>query len=357
MANPIVAAAPKIATVNKLIAPSTVRYTLNQSMAIQPGQQTQVNLKTGNIIRAMFMELQYSIIVGTTAMPASSILAGDEFSLINQFLLQTNDNDVIINASGIELMAARGQLNKHLVRKNAQLLAGVSASTTVVIDKTLVIPFWMLDTLHGVDSALDTRTMDPNGLQLSINWNTVSSLTSVAGVTLGGALKCNIWTMESFGGFTPILDLRVDKIPLPSLTSGSTGNEIALPIASNLEYRGFIIHQQAGSTLVDTPGVLTNFTVKNGQTDIVNINPVPWNEARNQMSGEVQSVTDAETGFVSPASDIEAWVFVDLVADGYLTEAISAKGLSSLTLKYDVAAGLTNPQVTVYPVKIFTPAA
>ena len=75
------------------------------------------------------------------------------------------------------------------------------------------------------------------------------------------------------------------------------------------------------------------------------------------MSGEVQSVTDAETGFVSPASDIEAWVFVDLVADGYLTEAVSAKGLSSLTLKYDVAAGLTNPIVTVYPVKIFTPAA
>ncbi len=347
----VLVAPPAILT-NKqqLIAPSGLRKRRNCTLPIVPGGSNEVTVITGNMIRYLAINLQYTLIYGTAAFAPATMQPGDEFAAIQSFILQTSSGDVILNMSGAELRYVLARNNKRLLPPNTAFL-GAGTAANVVIDRTLVIPFWMINDKVSVETELNTTNIPKGGLVAKIQWATAAQVTSAAGASLGGLLNCNIYSLESFGGYLPNLDLRIDRLPLTNAAANATRIPLDLPTDSNLSYYGFSLHQTSAG---NDAQVISAFSFMSGGTRIIDhCYPLAEDEIDQQID-PYGPVSFADTVAASSQVDARAWTFFRLPEDGYKTEAVEAAQQPDLKLEFDFNSAAT-PAVTVYLWTLLSP--
>ena len=361
MSTVMVAPAAKAVPSQTLIAPANIIYRRNSSGSINPGASTQISLDTGNKVRFLAIRLQYTLTQPGTpvAITQANILPGDEFGLIESLVLKTTDNDYIIDATALELLKVYARLN----RRHKPILTALRTAGTgsPVIDSTLVIPFWMLQSVNHVETVLNLTKVLQGQINLQINWGTVASVTSIAGMTLTGAMTVEIRTLETYGGSVPTMDCRIAKIPLLNVSAGAQKQVTDIPVASNLEYWGFLTHEYITSTEADTPGILAGFRAKNGTNyfldGAVNSHRQVLFQVNPEFTGyDGDAYATGEILDYSAATKADAWTFWPLAWDGYKTETLATKGLSGLKFEYDIAATApAGSAVDVYAYQIFKP--
>ncbi len=359
MPGPIIAPEAQVSAQQQLSAPSGIRYKMSSSGPIQPGGKTVFNLAVGNKIRFLALRLMYTLTQPTTAVAIApaNILPGDEFALLQQLQIYTSDNDYILSATAMELLAV---WNRLLRRRKPVLAALKNAGTTSpVIDSTIVIPFWMLTSKNHVETELNTTRLLQGQLSCVATWGTVANVCSIAGMTLGGAMQAEIRSLEAFGAFTPLQDLRITKIGLLNVAPGNLRQKTPVPVASNLDYFGFIVHEYNTATnpVTDQPGVISRFAFMSGDTGMISdcnlgsLRQQLWQTAP-QFTTDGNAEANGETLMYSSAAAYDAWTYVPYAWDGYKTESFSTAGLTNLVFDYDVASGVTSPAVDVYGIQI-----
>lgn len=334
----------------QLVAPSGLRKRLNCSLPIASGAQKEATIATGNMIRYFGVELQYTLIYGTAAFAPANMQPGDEFGIIKSLMIQTASGDVILNLSGPELRYVLGRANKRLLPPNSAFL-GSGTAANVAVDRTLVVPFWLIQDHMDVQTELNTTQIPKGGLTVKIQWGTISDVTTAAGASLGGLMNCNIWTLESFGGYVPDLDFRINRIPLVGAAASAQGIKMDLPTESNLSYYGFTLHQQSSGSDAQ---VITSFSFASGGTRIYDsLLPSAIDEIDQQVN-PYATATYGDTVAASSLVDARAWTFFKIPEDGYKTEAVEAAQQPDLTLKFDFNSS-ASPSVIVYLWTLLSP--
>lgn len=313
-------------------------------------------LGRGMILRESALRLSGSM---TWASAANNNLAtaarGDEWAAINRIDLIANGSDIIRSFSGPQLRMFNRLVYNSPGRLSAQYGDGSTASPT--FDSTLILPLWQFLAARPMDTALDTSRL--SDLRLEVTTETANGVQSAAAPTAIAA-TLDIETLESFGIEGVFSDCKI--YPIQSSYSAANGAaQIQLPVSAL--YRGFFINTATSGASIgdDAANVITNVKLVSGTTVFYDC-PWPilrdWQRQRTGMNRSlVQTTAGAATvngnwlrAMRSARVDEDAWAFMDLCPDGYLTEGIDSVGLSELYLELNVASACT---VTVLPVQIF----
>lgn len=356
----LVAPSGSVSPATKVSAPAGVQFRRNVSGPILPGSSTSLQISTGNKFRFIGIRLQYTLVQPGTpvAITPSNILAGDEFGLIQSVILSTTDNDYIVNAKALELIKVWGRLNPH--HKPVLPALKNAGTTSPVIDSTIVIPFWLLKYFDPVETSLNTKALLPGQLNMTINWGTVANVTSIAGASLGGAMTVELRTLENYGGTVPVKDFRINRIPLLNVAAGASRITTDIPFASNLSYVGFITHEYVTSTGLDSPGILSQFRMKNGEFYFYDCPPnvmrqICMQQADHFLGYSGDAYSNGELIDYSSQTSDDAWTYTPICWDGYETEALSTGGKSGLKFEYDIASTApSGAAVDVYGLQILT---
>lgn len=359
MPGPIIAPAAQVSAQQKISAPAGIRYRTSATGPIQAGGKTAFALSVGNKIRFLALRLMYTLTqpASAIAIAPANIAPGDEFGLLQQLQIFTSDNDYILSASAMELLAVWNRLLPR--RKPVYAPLKNAGATSPVIDSTLVIPFWMLNANNHVETELNTTRLLQGQLTALATWGNVGNVCTIAGMTLGGALQAEIRALEAYGAFTPLQDLRFTKINLLGVAPGVLRQKTPVPVATNLDYFGFIVHEYNSGTnpVTDQPGVLSRLSFKSGETAMISdcnlgsLRQQLWQTAP-QFTTDGDAEANAESFLISSLTNYDAWTYVPYSWDGYKTEDFSTAGLTDLHFEYDVAAGVVNPAVDVYGIQI-----
>jgi hypothetical protein len=115
-------------------------------------------------------------------------------------------------------------------------------------------------------------------------------------------------------------------------------------------YRGFIINTTTTATpAVDTTGLLTNVRLISGSTVFFDLDEVTLQQGGHLVDGvpfAIEKVTGTGLGFyptprISSNSKEQAWYFLNLVTDGYLSECINTARFNEFFLEMNLSAGCT----------------
>ena len=362
MAGNVVAPAATQSVATTLNAPSGVMYRRNTSGPINPGAGTTLQIETGNKFRFLALRLQYTLTQPATpvAITPSNILAGDEFGIIKSLVIKTTDNDYIVDANAMELIKV---YNRLCPRHKPVLPALKNAGTgSPVIDSTLIIPFWMLDSKNHVETSLNTSRILAGQLNCVIQWGTVANVTSIAGASLTGALTVELRSLETYGGSIPTIDMRINKMPLLNIASGALRQTTNLDVAQNLEYWGLLVHEYITNG-ADNANILSRFAVRNGGVYYLDAAPISHRQTLLQTAAvgftgfDGDAYSNGEILDYSSSTVQDAWTFYPFAWDGYKTEDFQTAGKSSLKMEYDCNTGLpANAAVDVYGFQIFRAA-
>lgn len=322
------------------------------------GKKFVQQLERGELYRELVLRLSGTV---TYAAGASNTVAGtargDEWSLINTIRVVANGNDVIREYSGTMLRLLNFAIYGNVGRIAPQI--GDATTAAPAYDSTLIIPFWQPMAARPMDTAFDSSKAVQFRLEVitetAANFNTGTAPTGIAG-------SLDIGAMTSFGLTGMFTDCKIS--PLIVAPTGAGNNwQLDLPVTSL--YRAFLINvaNGGGQEATDLPNAVTNIQIKSGGTQFFDM-PFrfmqDWHYQRTYLKREyIQNVaaTSALTGgftrvLKSLKLDLDAWAFLDLVPDGYLTEAIDSYGFSELKLLFNTTAACT---ITVLPIYLYPP--
>jgi hypothetical protein len=332
-------------------------------------------LSRANIYREIRLRLYGTLTYAAAANNAAATLGrGDEWSLIERVDIVKNGSDVIRSFTGAQLKIWNRIWYGTLPRISPFL--GDGATAAPAFDSTLIIPFWMPRSFYPLDTALDSSRLSDFRIEVTV--------ASAAGVTSGAtpptAVNANldISSYESFGLTLENTDLRIYSI---QEVLGAANQQLQIPLPVNAVYRSFLINFAASglSTAADiapftrtnngnylTAAGIQNVKLQSGPTVFRDDNAAVLLEYHRFKTDTVREINPnaAQTGvpsvllpsFVNGGRSAnlneDAWLYLDMVQDGYGTEAIDSYGWTELYLELNVAGAGT---VTVMPMQMYPP--
>jgi hypothetical protein len=217
--------------------------------------------------------------------------------------------------------------------------------------------------VRPLDTALDSRVL--SDLKIRVTWGTFTDIHDDASAWTAEP-TLDVHSLESAnikGPFALQTIYSMSKI----ITANDSKFQIFLPV--NDVYRGFLINTTDAG--VDANDILNNVKIKSGTTvffdcpaeviqqydgwlhpginhpidNLLNTGGTDRVEAPNSMNiyNKLQRSDKSNQG---------GWYFIDLVTDGYLSDAIDTLGFSEFYLELDVSVGAGTTQIDVLPIQI-----
>lgn len=320
-----------------------VRVRRQQPHVYGANTKTVQPLSRGMIYRELALQLTGQTTDATNAQ--SGVQRGDEWGVVQRIDIVANGNDVIRSLSGNELW----WYNKMAYGASPRVTSAIGAGTAnPSFDSTLIIPFWMPQSVRPLDTALDSRRL--SDLRLEITWGTHANISSTA-TAFTTTPQIQVMSVESWGVDGPFSGSQLNKIQR-NVASANQQERMDLPTGPM--YRGFLINVANTANTADQVGSVTNVKLISG-TNV--IRDMPFNALRDWARLRVNSNREyvgLTTGYIEPRRGStnnlqDSWVFMDLVTDGLMTEAVDAAGLSELYLEFNVGAACT---LNVLPMKV-----
>lgn len=321
------------------------------------GQQFTIQLGRGMIYRELVLRLSGTIAItgGAANNTAAGWARGDEWAICARIEVIANGGDVIRSFTGPQLRVLNHALGGQ-PRVSAQI--GDAATASPAFDSTLIIPFWQPFAIRPMDTALDSSKV--GDLRLVITTDASANIHSNGTGAIAAVL--DVHSIESFGVQGIFTDFQMASSQ--TIFAGAT-TEGSIDLVVGPVYRAILINAANGasSLATDLPNAISNVKIKSGTTvfrDMQFRALQDWQRQRMNMGREnVQNVAATAPitgGFLnrvkSTRQDEDAWALIDLVQDGYLSEAIDTIGYSELKLELNVSAAAT---ITIIPFKLYPP--
>lgn len=366
-----------------------VRLLPEQPIDFQANSKVIKPLRRGMILRELSLRLFGAITCTAANNLRTAMPVGDEWALIQRLDIVVNGSDNIRSFTGEQLW----WLNRVMYGMNPSVTPQLgdavsngagSGTANPAFDSVLKIPFWMPRSTKPFDTVLDTAQV--SDIRIEVQWGTFTSINSNA-TAFTTTPQLQVQSLESFAleGQGPFLLSRIFPI-IKNVVAANQREKIEIPVGTR--YRGFLINCKSTDGLTDNPfnpptntvGI-QNIKLTSGGTTFVDIPEpmlregadlsacipfaLPWGFIRSTGANVTTSnpafggITGAIPGnsLQSPVrnsskSDQNAWLWLDMCSDGYLSEAIDTRGWSELTMELDMAAA---QQVTVFPFQIVDP--
>ena len=308
-----------------------VRMRTEQSLEFVKNGRDSVSLDRGMVYRELVLKLSCEIDSdGANAVDGTNIRPGDLWAVVKRLNLKLNSNDNIRSISGEQL----AWLNLLLYNSTPRLpynLLNLGTGTGASEESYLVLPLWMPNSVKPIDTALDATLL--SDLKLEIEWGDIADITSATDAAFATNPQIDVYTLESFGLEGPFNTARLFEIEYDSVPN-TDNYRIDLPV--NNMYRAFLIETKDGSGN-DLADAIDNIRLRSGTTHFVDVDARALREWYYLRNGLMPVYDDANEGefpwFASDNSDRDAWTFLDLVTDGFLTESLDTLGFSSLTME------------------------
>ena len=324
--------------------PQQVRFRTQKTLNyVANGKQVE-QLSRGMVYREMFLRLVGAPTVTLGNNTQAKTLRGDEWSLIKKIEIIANNTDVLKSFSGNDLWwlnyfwyGAAPHITSNL---------GDGATANVPFDSTLIIPFWMPNSLRPIDTALDAREL--SDLKIEVTWGDHLDMNADnTGFTTAPTLEVN--SLESFLVKGPFAQWRVYTLE-KEITASSTQFQILLPVGPM--YRGFTIITTDDD--VEVSGILNNLKLKSGTTVFADMPGEVLQQVGSLRAGIGRGHTNgAAVDYLAlrrGAGNSYLGVYnYDHVTDGFKSESIDTLGFSEFELELDVSVGSGTTKIYVIP--------
>lgn len=311
-------------------------------LTYRANQRNFVDLDMGAYLRELQLELSCVIAASSgQAVSDANIMSGDEFGVIRELRLVANNNQVLFQLTGEQLLWYNAFKYQNWGRSS--LAAGIAGSASATVRRVLCIPFWQLGGYDVRDTLLDTTRLA--GFRMEVLWGDVGDITSATGAafTTDPVLKIAGWEqgLEKPREFS---QNRVFQITETDVAAQSRF-QIQLPVDSL--YRGFLFNAKNDSGVDKTSQLIDNIKLISGGTTFIDMPGTMLQDLGYRRSCLTIAMDDAgnvlDDPFASDASEYNAWTYLDLLGDGglslkYMGESFEAAGLSQATLELETSA-------------------
>ncbi|MGH7249338.1 MAG: hypothetical protein ACREGC_00005 [Minisyncoccia bacterium] len=303
-------------------------------------------LGLGMLYRELALTLDGAITSGNTSNTygTTTLLGGDEWKLISKIEIVVNGGDTIRSMTGEELYMWNAFIFNRPPRRPT--LTTSSAS----FDTTLILPFWDYRSISPVDSLLDSSKL--SDLRVQVTWGTADSMTSFTGNTFTTNPTLTITSRESYGLKGRFSVNRQFRITNPAAVTTQKGYQFLMPLGNI--YKGFFINTKDLSG-DDLANCIDRFQLVSGTNVFVDTNFKTIRDWQTMRKYQINDVATNTTPTIQPLaisnkSLFDAWTYVDLIDDGYLTEAIDTYKLPELKILLDVNQTINT--ITIIPDQI-----
>jgi hypothetical protein len=324
-----------------------VRWRKQQPVTYVSGAKQVIQLSRGMIYREMYLNLTCTPTLSAANNTIANAAKGDQWGVVKRIDIVANASDIIRSFTGEQLWF----LNRFYYGFNPRVFSilGDGATANPVLDSTLIIPFWSPRSAKPMDTCLDSREL--SDLRLEITWGTFTDVNSAATAWTTNP-QIVVGSLEAFGIDGPFNLARVTQVQVTP-AGANTGLRVDLPVGP--QYRGLLINTTTGGN--DTTGLVTNVKLISGTTVFYDQSEGMIRDTfhlRNDLLFPFTRPTAAGIGFIpralnSPANNQDAWYGIELVTDGYTTEAIDTYGFSEFYLELALSAAAT---VNILPLTI-----
>jgi len=309
----------------RFLTEPTIEYVANSERTIK--------IDRGFNIRELAIKLTANINVASSGdtTTRANIVASGIWGLIRNIRLKLNSNNNIRDFSG-DILQMLNWFYYNQGDLDALNVVGIAADGSQIVETTLLIPLWMVDSRKPIDTMLAAPIL--SDLSLTVNWGNAANVGTGTGFEISSA-TLEVSKLVSYGLNGPF-NTQVLNVIEENTVGVSSRFQVELPVG-NL-YRSFLIGQQT-SAGVDDPGNIKNVRLFSGGTDYFNLDFEAyqnWQKRRNRQTQYLDSTAALDTNFVSSNRDLDAWLYVDLVTDGLMSETLNTTGFSTLKLEFDV---------------------
>jgi len=321
-----------------------VRYRKHTNVQFSTNNKITEDLSRGMIIRELYLNLTgAATVAGAAALPAN-VQRGDEWGCVKRIDIVANGTDVIRSISGNALRWLNLFQYGRFPRVTPALIDGATANGA--FDSTLLIPFWMPKAVRPIDTALDSREL--SDLTIEITWGTFTDINSAASAWTTEP-QIDVYALESFGVKGPFSQSRVYTLE-QEITATNARFQTRLQVGPM--YRGFLINTTDAD--VDQGDILNNLKLQSGTTVFADLSEAVLKEIALQRMAIQRSFNGLVYDDLSGGDNnsIEGWYFLDLVTDGFMSEAIDSLGFSELEFESDVTVGGGTTKLNIYPIQV-----
>lgn len=319
---------------------STIKYSANNKIS--------EGLSRGMIYREILLRLKGTPTIAAVDNTGANTGRGDAWAAIKKIELIANGTDVLKTLDANALFWFN--LYWYSVAPTIEPTIGDAATANPAFDLTMILPLWMPRSIRPLDTALDSREL--SSLEVAITWGDHTDVNSAAtGWTVEPTVE--IGSLESFNISGPFSQWRIFAIE-KAITASNSQFQIKLPVGKM--YRGFLLNTTDAG--VDSGAILNNVKLISGTTVFFDLNAgvgmLPqWTRQRQGIVRTFDAGGNDYDAFQKSAnSDVDGWLYLDLVTDGFLSEAIDTLGLSEFTMELDVTVGAGATKLVVYPMQI-----
>jgi hypothetical protein len=318
---------------------ATVTYTANQKVSQKLGK--------GTWLRYMALRLRCAPTVIAGSNTAANTKPGDEWNVCQRIDVILG-GETVFSLSGEELR----MWNRIWFRVNPRVTITIGDGTTAnpSADSVLLIPFATPGLARPQDTMLDAT--DADDFKIEITFGDHTSINSAAsGFTTSPTVV--VATKEAYGNPGYWVD-RLMTRNSNAATGANTDLRVDLPIG-NYKYPAFLIHVEDASGN-DLTTAINRIRLKSGVRTFIDVDGETVQQTQMLVDNVEQDQYPTSAGLIfyddaarSSNSNARAWYYIPYSDDGYLTEALDARGLSDLYFSFDVSAACT---VTVMAVTI-----
>ncbi|HYU02104.1 MAG TPA: hypothetical protein VEK85_17170 [Gemmatimonadales bacterium] len=318
---------------------ATVTYTANQKVAQKLGK--------GSWLRYMALRLRGAPTLAAASNTNALTKPGDEWAVVVRVDIILG-GETVFSMSGEELR----MWNRIWYRVNPRGTVVIGDATTAnpSFDSVLLIPFATPGLARPQDTALDAT--DADDFRIEVTWGDHTSINgSASAMTTAPTLV--VATKEAYGNTGYWVDRLMTRND-NTATGANSDLRVDLPIG-NYKYPAFLIHVEDASGN-DLAANVNRIKLKSGPRTFIDIDGETAQQAQMLVDNVEQDQYPTSAGALfyddsarSSNSNARSWYYIPYSDDGYLTEALDARGLSDLYFSFDVAAAC---KVTVLAVTI-----
>lgn len=304
-----------------------IRFRKQRPNAFLKGNPVEEKLKLGFVYRELYFRLHGTVNV-TAAGTANSAPMNPE-SIIKRLAVIMDGNNTLRVTDG---PALRELTRTYYGTYGHHSVVDPTSVAQQSFDSYLVLPIWMPHSLRPIDTALDSSPL--SNFTYEISWGDISDIVGDATAAWVTEPQIECRSLESFGVSPPGDQWRSYSISQP-IAAANTQMQIPLTIGNMV--RAFQIRTLANNgagVAAPARSVLNNLKLISGsetyfdldEYDLANLGTIRKN------------VDSIDTGYY----------YVDMVTDGYMTEALDSLGFSELYLEADVNAP-AGARIDVWP--------
>jgi hypothetical protein len=341
-----------------------VRRRFQKTIEYQTNGQVTKDLGRGMVYRNIVLRLQAQPTLTAANNLTDGVQRGDTWGVVKLIEIMANNNQVIRSLSGNQLWWLNYFMFGTVPPVNPLLgnYDGAAGTANPASDVCLVLPFWMFRSVRPLDTALDSRKL--SDLKIRVTWGTFTDIHDDASAwTANPTLE--VHSLESANVKGPF-SLQTVYSMSKTITADESKFQVFLPTGD--VYRAFLINTTDAG--VDEGDIMKNLKIKSGTTVFYDAPGKVIQQADGWMYpgiahpiGNLQNTAGAgplegtTLGIYnklqrSDSSNQAGWYFVDLVTDGYLSDAIDTLGFSEFYLELDVKVGAGTTKIDILPIQI-----